>query len=93
MQKKDLHDEFIDELCKKVPKRADLINLVSDILKLEKESIYRRLARKVNFSIREMGILAKELNISIDRLLYKEEDHQWLPVALAIPLKLDSMDC
>ena len=93
MQKKDLHDEFIDELCKKVPKRADLINLVSDILKLEKESIYRRLARKVNFSIREMGILAKELNISIDGLLYKEEDHQWLPVALAIPLKLDSMDC
>ncbi|WP_270487756.1 hypothetical protein [Butyricimonas synergistica] len=92
MNKKDLHDEFIDELCRKIPKRTDLINLVSDILRLEKESIYRRLARKVNFSIREMGILAKELNISIDRLLYKEESHQWMPVVLEVPAKLHSMD-
>lgn len=92
MNKKDLHDEFIDELYKKIPKRTDLINLVSDILRLEKESIYRRLARKVNFSIREMGILAKELNISIDRLLYKEEDHQWMPVVLEVPMKLHSID-
>lgn len=85
INKKDLHDDFIDELYRKIPKRVDLINLLSDILRLEKESIYRRLARKVNFSIREMGILAKELNISIDRLLYKEEEHQWLPVVLEYP--------
>lgn len=92
MRKKDLHDEFIDELYKRIPRRADLINLASDILKLEKESIYRRLARKVNFSIREMGILAKELNISLDNLLYKNEDLQWLPFLLVAPLKLDSID-
>lgn len=92
INKKDLHDDFIDELYRKIPKRVDLINLLSDILRLEKESIYRRLARKVNFSIREMGILAKELNISIDRLLYREEEHQWLPVVLEVPMKLHSMD-
>lgn len=41
MRKKDLHDKFIEELHKRNSKRAELINQVSDILKLEKESVYR----------------------------------------------------
>lgn len=36
MRKKDLHDKFIEELHKRNSKRAELINQVSDILKLEK---------------------------------------------------------
>lgn len=92
MRKKDLHDEFIDELYKRIPRRAELINMTSDILKLEKESVYRRLARKVNFSIREMGILARELNMSLDSLLYKEKNLQWLPFILETPLRLNSID-
>ena len=35
MRKKDLHDKFIEELHKRNSKRAELINQVSDILKLE----------------------------------------------------------
>ena len=92
MRKKDLHDKFIEELHKRNSKRAELINQVSDILKLEKESVYRRMAGKVNFSIREMGILAKILNISLDSLLYQEEDIQWLPFILETPLKFHSID-
>ena len=92
MKKRDLHDEFIDELGNRIPKRADLISRASDILRLEKESIYRRMAGKVNFSIREMGILAKELHISLDSLLYREEDTQWFPFILGIPLKFHSIN-
>lgn len=50
------------------------------------------MAGKVNFSIREMGILAKILNISLDSLLYQEEDIQWLPFILETPLKFHSID-
>lgn len=93
MNKKNLHDIFVEELYKRGSKKSDLINQISDILKLEKESIYRRMAGKVNFSVCEMGILAKAMNISLDSLLYNEYNNlQWLPFILESPLKLHSMD-
>lgn len=88
MRKKDLHDKFIEELHKRNSKRAELINQVSDILKLEKESVYRRMAGKVNFSIREMGILAKILNISLDSLLFQEERYSMAPIHTGNPVKV-----
>ncbi|RHJ87874.1 helix-turn-helix domain-containing protein [Parabacteroides sp. AM08-6] len=92
MKKKDLHDIFIEELQNRGIKKADLVYLISDILKLEKESAYRRLAGKVNFSVREMGILAKALNISLDSLLYQDLGLQWVPVILGLPSAYHSMD-
>ena len=92
MKKINLHDVFVEELNKKEPKKVDLINVIADILMLEKESVYRRMAGKVNFSVREIGILAKSMNISLDSLLYKEIDLQWLPFKLKSPSKLHSMN-
>ena len=92
MKKKDLHDIFIEELQNRGIKKADLVYLISDILKLEKECAYRRLAGKVNFSVREMGILAKALNISLDSLLYQDLGLQWVPVILGLPSAYQSMD-
>lgn len=85
MSREDLHDAFIGELSRKVPRRADLVNQIADILKLEKESVYRRMAGKVNFSVRETGILAQALNISLDSLLDRDRKVQWLPFVLASP--------
>lgn len=92
MSREDLHDAFIGELSRKVPRRADLVNQIADILKLEKESVYRRMAGKVNFSVRETGILAQALNISLDSLLDRNRKVQWLPFVLASPMRLRSMD-
>lgn len=92
MSREDLHDAFIGELSRKVPRRADLVNQIADILKLEKESVYRRMAGKVNFSVRETGILAQALNISLDSLLDRDRKVQWLPFVLASPMRLRSMD-
>lgn len=88
----DLHDEFIRILHVKIPKKSDLVNRISDILSIEKESAYRRLNGKVNFSVREMGILAKTFNISIDHLLHKNTDQIWLPFSLFSPLEYKTMD-
>ena len=92
MRKKDLHDEFVEELTRRIPRRVDLINFMADILKIEKESVYRRMSGKVNISIREMGILAEALNISLDSLVYKDEHVQWLPFVLETPMKSHSID-
>lgn len=90
--REDLHDAFIGKLCKKVPRRADLVARISDILRLEKESVYRRIAGRVNFSVREMGILARELGLSLDSLLYRDKEFQWLPFRLESPQQFRSMD-
>ncbi len=87
MNKIDLHEEFLTALCSRVPRRPDLINRISDILLIEKESASRRLSGKVNFSVREMGALASTLGITIDSLLHKDTDFQWFPVTLEAPMK------
>lgn len=92
VNKTDLHDEFINELGKRFPKKIDLVNYLQDTLKFEKENIYRRLSGKVNFSVREMGIIAKSLDMSVDSIMYKRENIQWLPFMLESPLKIHSMD-
>lgn len=84
MEKRDLLMSFVDALNQKVLKKSDLITTITDVLKIEKESVTRRMNGKVQFTIREMGILAKELDISLDQLLYMK--HEYTP----IQFKMDS---
>ncbi|MDR2038725.1 MAG: hypothetical protein LBQ60_12445 [Bacteroidales bacterium] len=89
---RDLHDNFVKTLYSKVPKKTDLANKISDILLIEKESAYRRLTGKVQFSVREMGTLANTFNISIDNLLHLSKEYQWLPFSLDAPYKSTTID-
>lgn len=92
MTKINLHEEFVKELNKKIPNRSELTDAISDILRIEREPASRRLSEKVQFSVREMGILSKALGISIDSLLHGESHYHWLPVILESPLGNYSMD-
>ena len=92
MDKINLHDELIAALYDKIPKRADLVNKVSEILRIEKEPAYRRLNGKVQFSVQEMGLLANSLNISLDALLRKEMGYQWIPFILDSPMQVKSIE-
>lgn len=65
----DLNESFLNAIKEKFPKQTMLITAVEDILKIERESAYRRIKGIVQFSIREMGILAQHLKISLDNLL------------------------
>lgn len=87
MKKKDLHDEFLQTLQQKFDKRSQLINKVSDILSIEKESAYRRISGRVYFTVREMGLITQALNISVDNLLNDDNAYQWIPFSLNSPLK------
>lgn len=92
MNTKNLHNEFVKALYQKIPKRADLVHTISDTLKIEKESVSRRLNCKVNFSISEMGVLAAALHMSIDSLLYKNEKHQIFSLLLGSYMDSNSMN-
>jgi len=73
MTQLDLLNNFINALHSKIRKKSELVNFISESLNIEKDSAYRRLSKKVYFSITEMGVLASKLGISIDSLF----DHKF----------------
>ena len=62
------YQEFLSSLQKKISPRAKLVNTITDILAIDKDSIYRRLRGEVNFSFSEMSVVAKNLGISLDKI-------------------------
>ncbi len=91
MKTADLHEEFLNILFDKIPKK-NIVNSISDMLKLEKDAAYRRLCGKVNFSVREMGIIADKMGISLDQLIHKGNEMVWMPFSLRHPVKMGTMD-
>lgn len=91
MQTLDLHEQFLNALFDKFAKKSVLTNTISEILHIEKESAYRRLTGKVNFSVREMGIVAKQLGILLDTVAGRDRDHTIFSFQLENPLQ-SSMD-
>jgi hypothetical protein len=62
----DIHGEFVKMLENKIPKKTRLADLISDLLRIEKESAYRRLRGDVQFTFREAALIARQLNVSLD---------------------------
>lgn len=85
-------DSFIKELHRIIPSRPELVREISRILKIEKEPASRRLSGTVSFSIDEMGILSKELDISLDSLLYKNENYLNIAHQLESPWSKNSIN-
>jgi len=92
MSNLDLQKEFIECLLNTIPQKQELTYRIADILKIEKESAYRRLTGRVSFSLREMGMICQTLSISIDRLLTRNLSYVLLPLYLNSPSQYESMD-
>lgn len=92
MAAKFFHDEFIEALRDRIPRRPDLVREVAEILKIEKEPASRRLNGMVNFSIDEMAVLARTLNMSIDPMIHRGDDMLSIPQIFELPWKQGSMD-
>jgi len=69
MNKLTFLDNFINVLYIKIEDKAQLISFISKTLNIERDPASRRLNKKVNFTIEEVGILALKLEISLDNLL------------------------
>lgn len=92
MDRIDLHEAFIKVLCEKKDKRSELVDIISDVLRIERESASRRLSGKVQFSAREIGLVANELGVSLDALIHRSNGYQWIPFSFEYPMTLKSMD-
>ena len=57
---------FLSAIQQKIPHKATLVNIITDLLAIDKDAIYRRLRGDVNFSFVEMAVIAKKLGISLD---------------------------
>lgn len=92
MKEKDLHEKFISHLCSLYTSKKELTYVLEDILKIERESISRRLNGKVLFTVREIGKIAEKLDISLDCLLKEGMQFVNLPINLIMPSSMESND-
>lgn len=64
-----LNKLFVEIVNEKIKDKRNLVNTISDILPLEKESVYRRLRNEVPFTFAEIVTLAETLSISVDNII------------------------
>jgi hypothetical protein len=76
MKTKNLYNDFVDTLKKIYPEKSALAEKISDILAIEKASVYRRLRGEIPFTLNEAGVIAEKLHISLDQIIgLKDLDH------------------
>ncbi len=63
------YTNFLELLQERYTVKSDLVNALMELLHLEKESIYRRLRRDVNFTAEEMMRIAGAWSISLDNIV------------------------
>ncbi|MDR2086933.1 MAG: hypothetical protein LBP72_07125, partial [Dysgonamonadaceae bacterium] len=65
----DVQKEFIKILESKIPKKTKLADFISDTLRIEKESAYRRLRGEVQFTFKEVVLVVRQMNLSLDEII------------------------
>lgn len=68
MKKESLNQKLLKTLKERYSQKNDLVYSLSELLKIEKESVYRRLRGDVQFTLEEAATISKALNISLDTL-------------------------
>lgn len=69
MNKLLIQENILQAIKEKVPNKAVLVNLLVDLLNIEKEAVYRRIRGDVAFSFAEVALIAKSFDISLDSII------------------------
>lgn len=75
MRDKQLNDLFINLLRNKIPSDKKIAAILSEILDVQKEAVYRRLRNEVVFTFSEITQIAYSLSISLDHIVGMEKDY------------------
>lgn len=75
---------LLAEIQKSFSKKSVMVDTLADILRIEKGAVYRRLRKEVPFTFNEIVIIAKKLNISLDRLV-GIKGQKTVPYQLGLP--------
>lgn len=63
-----LYNSFLQKIAEKVPQKTKLVNILTDMLHISKEAVYRRLKGDISFSFNEVITISRQLDISLDNL-------------------------
>ena len=63
------YQALMSEIKKMFSRKSAMIDELAEILNIEKGAVYRRIRQEVPFTFREVAIIAKYLNISLDRIV------------------------
>ncbi|MDH6313731.1 transcriptional regulator with XRE-family HTH domain [Parabacteroides sp. PFB2-10] len=69
MEKLLIQENILQVIKEKIPNRTVLVNLLVDLLNIEKEAVYRRIRGEVPFSFAEIALIAKAFDISLDAII------------------------
>ena len=86
------YDYFIKYIYKKYPKKTQLTEALMNLLCIEREAVYRRLRKDVNFTASEIMKIASAWNISLDEIVgirSNKVSFQMQPVNYFVPSKED----
>ena len=66
--------KFFEDILEKFPKKSQAVDELSDLLKVGKDAVYRRLRGDTVLTPDELTILAKHFRISIDHYIFDNSD-------------------
>jgi hypothetical protein len=69
MRKDDLHRSLLEALEKKFPKKTELLEVLMEVLFMEKGAVYRRLRGDVPFNFYEVVMITEKLDIPLNNLI------------------------
>ncbi len=67
-----LFDNFVEAVKAAIPRNTKVSAVLTDILKIEKEAVYRRLRKEVPFTFAEIAKVSKQLDFSVDELIDRD---------------------
>jgi len=66
--KSELYNSFLERIEEKIPQKTEIASILSDMLCIGKEAVYRRLRGEVPFGFYEAMTISRQLGISLDSL-------------------------
>jgi len=69
-----LYNNLLESLSQLIPQKSQQVEVLMQMLSLEKEAVYRRINGKVAFSFSEVAVICQNLGISVDNIIDFEFD-------------------
>ncbi|MDH6342660.1 hypothetical protein M2480_000688 [Parabacteroides sp. PFB2-12] len=69
MNKLLIQENILQVIKEKVPNKTILVNILVELLNIEKEAVYRRIRGEVAFSFAEVALIVKKFDISLDGII------------------------
>jgi len=71
---KTLQDKLFEDILKQIPRKADLVEILSKLLGVGRDAIYRRLRGDTLLTPDELVLIARKFNLSLDSYVFEDSN-------------------